>query len=98
MEGETLRNVIKNNDYYLIFQDLKAFPKGSKPIEIKTYDEFLRSNCELALLVVDSSYTTIYCKNVELVEGLYSNARNQDYTNIEYITDENDFRTGLTVW
>jgi len=52
----------------------------------------------LALLVVDSSYTTIYCKNDELVEGLYSNARNQDYTNIEYITDENDFRTGLTVW
>jgi len=98
MEGETLRNVIKNNDYYLIFQDLKAFPKGSKPIDIRTYDDFLRSNCELALLIVDSSYTTIYCKNVELVEGLYSNARKQDYTNIEYITDENDFRTGLSVW
>lgn len=98
MEGETLRNVIKNNDYYLIFQDLKAFPKGSKPIEIKTYDDFLRSNCELALLVVDSCYTTIYCKNVELVEALYSNAKKQDYTNIKYITDENDSRTGLSVW
>ncbi|OWA33008.1 hypothetical protein B9G55_23990 [Saccharibacillus sp. O16] len=98
MEGETLRNIIKNNKYYLIFQDLKAFPKGSKPNEIKTYDEFLRSNCDLALLVVDSSYITIYCKNIKLVEELYANAQKQDYTNIEYITDDNDFRTGLSVW
>ncbi|MEK3735244.1 DUF2691 family protein [Paenibacillus sp. FSL M8-0334] len=98
MDGVTLRNVIKNNDYYLIFQDLKAFPKGSKPIEIITYDDFLSSNCELALLVVDSSYTTIYCKNAKLVEGLYSNAKKEAYANINYITDENDFRTSLSVW
>lgn len=98
LEGKVLRNVIRNNDYYLIFQDLKAFPRGSKPIEIKTFDDFLSSNCELVLLIIDSSYTTIYCKNVELVEELHANAKEQGYMNIEYITDVNDFRTRLSVW
>ncbi|RXZ81750.1 DUF2691 family protein [Paenibacillaceae bacterium] len=98
MEGKTLKNIIENNDYYLIFQDIRAFPKTSKTREIKTYDEFLNSNCVLALLVVDSSYITVYCKDVEMLEGLYINANELGYLNLNFITDENDFRTRLSVW
>ena len=98
MEGKILKNIIEDNDYYLIFQDIKAFPKNSYPIDIKTYEDFLVSNCELALLVVDSSYITIYCKNGQVVKDLYFNAKKQGYINVKNITDDNDFRTGLSVW
>lgn len=98
MDGETLKNIIENNEYYLIFQDIKAFPKTFKTSEIKTYDEFINSNCILALLVIDSSYVTVYCKDTEVLEGIYNNSKEQGYLNLNYITDENDFRTRLSVW
>ncbi|GAB6989091.1 hypothetical protein JCM16418A_11410 [Paenibacillus pini] len=49
-------------------------------------------------MVVDSAYVTIYCKNNEIVELFYLNAKYQGYINIEYITEENDMRTRLSVW
>ncbi|MNL03625.1 hypothetical protein D3C87_1241660 [compost metagenome] len=98
MEGETLKDIIENNEYYLIFQDIKAFPLNSKTYEITTYDDFLNSSCVLALLVIDSSYIAVYCKDLELLEGLYNNAKDQGYLNLNYITNENDFRTRLSVW
>lgn len=98
MEGRALKDIIENNEYYLIFQDIKAFPLKSKTCEIKTYDDFLNSSCVLALLVIDSSYIAVYCKDPELLEGLYNNAKEQGYLNLKYITNENDFRTRLSVW
>ncbi|WP_327194801.1 DUF2691 family protein [Paenibacillus alvei] len=98
LDGETLKSILEDNDYYLIFQDLKAFPKGTDTTDVKSYDEYMSSDCQLVLLVVDSAYITIYCKNERELENLYSNARNWGYTNLEYITDKNDMRTGLIVW
>jgi Protein of unknown function (DUF2691) len=98
MDGKTLKDIIENNEYYLIFQDLKAYPKEKSFINISTYEEFLSSDCQLVLLVIDSSYITIYCKDKEILEELYLNARSQRYINLEYVTDKNDRRTKLTVW
>ncbi|GGO01028.1 DUF2691 family protein [Saccharibacillus kuerlensis] len=98
MEGDSLKRRIEGNEYYLIFQDLKAFPKGTKPIEITTYSEFMNSDCELTLLVIDSSYIAIYCKDTDMTRKIYDNAKELDYTKVAYITEENDFRTRLTVW
>ncbi|AJS58977.1 DUF2691 family protein [Paenibacillus sp. IHBB 10380] len=98
MDGETLKSIIEDSEYYLIFQDLKAYPKGKNTIDVRTYEEFMGSDCQLVLLVVDSSYITVYCKSKEKLEELYLNAYNQGYINLEYITDENDMRTRLSVW
>ncbi|MBW5449443.1 DUF2691 family protein [Cohnella sp. CFH 77786] len=98
MDGKALRSILEENDYYLIFQDLKAFPKGKDIKELKTFEEYLNSDCQLVLLVVDSSYITIYCKNTEKVNDLYINAKNRGFKSLEYITDENNMRTGLSVW
>lgn len=64
MEGADLKNLLENNVYYIIFADLQAYPKG-KVSEIETYEEFVESECELVLFVVDSCYTVIYCKDKE---------------------------------
>lgn len=98
IDGNLFENRIKNNQYYVIFADLKAFPKGEKVNNIKTYEEFSNSRCELVLLVVDSGYITIYCKDKEKLNFLYRNAIESSFENVEYITDENDGRTGLSVW
>jgi hypothetical protein len=98
MKGSSLKNVIENNEYYLIFANLKAFPKDIEVIDIQSYEEFLNSSCQLILLVIDSSYIAIYCKDQDQLEGLFNNAINLGFDKVNYITDENDFRTKLSVW
>lgn len=98
LDGKILKNIIEKNEYYLIFADLKAYPKGNNPADIKTYDEFLKSNCQLVLLVVDTIYMIIYCKDSEKLESLFQNAKLKGYEDLQYITDENDTIERLSCW
>lgn len=77
---------------------MKAFPFGKTVNEVQTYEEFVDSDCELVLLIADNSYVSIYCKNKNTIEKLYFNALKNDFEEVLFITDENDTRTGLTVW
>ncbi|MGG3518626.1 DUF2691 family protein [Bacillus pseudomycoides] len=97
MEGADLKKLLENNVYCIISADLQAYPKG-KVSEIETYEEFVESECELVLFVVDSCYTVIYCKDKEKLELLYKNAEVFGFENIQFITDENDTRTRITAW
>ena len=56
MEGSELKKLIKDNIYYLIFADLKAYPKGEEVVDIETYEEFKESKCEVVVLVADGDY------------------------------------------
>ncbi|MEM1505280.1 DUF2691 family protein [Domibacillus sp. 8LH] len=94
--GAELKRLLEDHTYYMIFADLKAYQNGEFST-IDTYEEFIESQCELVLLVVDCSYVTIYCKNKKGLELLHDHAIDCGFENVEYITDENDTRTGLTV-
>ncbi|MGZ9586697.1 DUF2691 family protein [Paenibacillus marinisediminis] len=97
IEGAELKNLLETNKYYIIFADLQAFSKDENP-HIATYEEFIESNCELVLLVIDCCYVAIYCKNQEAIELIYKNAIDCGFEDVEYITDENDSRTRLSAW
>ncbi|MDT3497539.1 DUF2691 family protein [Bacillus toyonensis] len=97
MNGLEFKKIIKDNIYYLIFADLKAYPKGEVLGEIETYEEFKESKCEVVVLVADGDYIQIYAKDQEAIELMYENALNQGLY-VEYVTDENDGRTRLSVW
>lgn len=58
--------------------------------ELATYQEFAESECQFVLLIVDSSYVTIYSKGQITSKHLFSKAITAGYKNLEYITDEND--------
>ncbi|MCH7322108.1 DUF2691 family protein [Solibacillus sp. MA9] len=90
VNGETLHEIISNEEYYLIFVDLKAFPNKLDVKEISTYQEFVKSECQFVLLLIDSSYVTIYSKDQNIIQQLFSKGVSAGYENIEYITDEND--------
>lgn len=63
VEGSDLKTLFKDNIYYVIFADLKAYSKGEEVVDIETYEEFKESKCELVLLVADCTYVTIYAKD-----------------------------------
>ncbi|MCY8655693.1 DUF2691 family protein [Bacillus spizizenii] len=97
VEGTDFANRLKTNQYYTIFVELQAFPFGKTVNQVRTYEEFIDSDCELVLLIADNSYVSIYCKNKNAIEQLYFNALKNDFEEVQFITDENDTRTGLTV-
>ncbi|MEK4670318.1 DUF2691 family protein [Niallia sp. FSL R7-0271] len=98
MDGLGFSERLEDNLYYCIFADLKAFPKGKVIKEIHTYDDFLKSDCQVVLLLVDGSFVAIYVKDSRALEHLYKHAISQGYGGIEYITEENDERIRLSVW
>lgn len=95
--GTELDKLLREGSYYIIFADLKAFPQG-KHQEIMTYGEFSQSDCELVVLIVDSCNVDIYCKDKFKLDMLYKNALEQEYKDVEYITDEDDGRNLLECW
>lgn len=95
LNGEELHKEISKVDYYTIFVDLKGFPKKSDVREIATYQEFVESECQFVLLLVDSSFVTIYSKDQDTINYVFSKAESAGYKNIKYLTDENDTTTTL---
>lgn len=94
-EGEAFYHRIAQAPQYVIFADLKAFPSEADVVDILTYTDFLNSRCEMAFLLVDCSYVTIYAKNPHMIQRLHAHATASHYENIAYITEENDDRTTL---
>ena len=97
IEGHELRQRLEGNSYYMIFAELKAFPSGMVT-EINTYEEYLKSSCELVILIADCSYVSLYCKDPDMLEALYQQAVQCGFLHVDYVTDENDARTRLSVW
>jgi Protein of unknown function (DUF2691). len=98
MDGSKLQQIIEYPKVYLIFLTLQAFPVHSEVIAIRTYEEFLDSDCRFLLLIIDSVYVAMYGKDDTMLAALYHNAMNHGYENVQYITDDNDCRTKLSVW
>ncbi|MCO4850684.1 DUF2691 family protein [Bacillus vallismortis] len=98
VEGTDFANRLETNQHYTIFVELQAFPFGKTVDQVETYEEFVDSDCELVLLLADSSCVEIYCKDRNVIEKLYSNALQDHFEEVQLITEENNTRTRLTVW
>lgn len=87
---------IKENNYYIIFADIKCI-KTKKKVIINNYDSFLKSDCEILLLVVDSSYVDLYVKSKLYMDLIKSNVERNDYKNVEYIYNDDNPRNIFTI-
>ncbi|MCZ8517462.1 DUF2691 family protein [Paenibacillus filicis] len=47
MDGVLLKGILENNKYYVIFANLKAYPKEKNVIDIQKYEGLLNSDCQL---------------------------------------------------
>lgn len=98
MEGEAFLKLISTGEYYLIFADLKAFPTNESVVKINSYEDFLKSSCQLALLVIDSVYVSIVLKEQQMIDKILERAEGIGYTNIKFLTDENHTDSLFNVW
>lgn len=97
--GEALARILEAPEpQYIIHADLKAFPPGKPATECKTYDEFVSGDCLFVLIIVDSTYAMIYCKDRKLLASLHNHLPGLGAEEVQVITEENDFRTRLSVW
>jgi hypothetical protein len=96
LTGEEFFRIISKEDYYIVSARIGGYSNSKIKKKIKTYLDFMHSECEIFILLVDSVYVEIYCKNLPLVESLYSNAKKKKFENLEYI-DENNTRATMEI-
>ena len=98
LNGEEFTKCISRDSYYMIFADIKAYPIGKEFAEIKTFDDFLESNCEIVLLCTDSTFIEFYCKDREVLDKVYSNCIGNEVEEVEYKTITDVSGRNLIAW
>ena len=88
MDGEKLYNIAKGKVYYLIFVTLRAFLKEGKVFAVKDYKEFLESDCQMILSVVDCSDVMILCKDSQILDNIIEYAISKGYSDTRYISHD----------
>lgn len=94
MSGHDFKLAISREDYYVYLANIQAYSVYSPYCTISTYEDFLKSNCEILLLCADTVDYNIYCKSPPILTQMHSICKCL-FQNVEYITDENDSRTRL---
>lgn len=87
-ENSEFQQIIKQENYYMIFANIKLYIKPDN-ITIKTYNDFVKSSCILILLVTDNEFVEIYSKDENILKVIYDNALKNSFYDIKYITEEN---------
>ncbi|MCU4767326.1 DUF2691 family protein [Bacillus toyonensis] len=78
-----------NQKYYLIFLTMSAFTKKEDYTSIITATDFINSNCEFLLSIVDGFDISILCKDEELLTTLYQHVQDLGYVDTKYLTVNN---------
>jgi hypothetical protein len=98
MEGEVFENLISQSKYYALFANIQRYPKDSIVKNIKTYDDFLKSDCDLIVIIVDGTFVDIFVKFEKDFIQIANNAKKNNFIDIEYITEKNDIIKNLSCW
>lgn len=97
LSGSDFKEAISLYNYYIIFANLQAYSSKKDFVELKTYEDFINSKCSIIILISDCEFVEIYAKSLSVIEKIKSNAQRYNFTEIEYITEENDYRISLSV-
>ena len=92
---EFFRYIEKSN--LIIFLKFQAYLQFSDYENIRTYDDFIKSDCQLILLIYDCEYVELYVKDSNYATIIYEEAIKNGYDTIDYITDNNDERTSMDI-
>jgi len=98
LKGEEFLNRISRESYYMIFTDIKAYPIGKERMEIKTLEDFSKSNCEVVLLCTDSIFIEFYSKEEQILEKVYKNCTRENFEKVEYLSIEDVLSRSFIAW
>ena len=98
IDGEEFLKCISRDGYYMLFADIKAFLMDGTRMAIKTYEDFLESDCQMIILCTDVTFIDFYCKDAAILEKVYKNCIDNNFEEVKIVTPENNFRTRMSVW
>ncbi len=98
LNGVEFFKCISRDSYYMIFADIKAYPLGSERSEIKTYNDFVESNCEVILLCTDSMFIEFYSKKRNVLDRVYNNCIGENFEKVAYLTTEDASGRSFVAW
>lgn len=76
----------------IVFLKLQAYYSKVKYYNIHSYEDFIKSDCQILMLIYDCEFVEIYSKNEDITQTIYSNAINKKFDDVILITDLNDNR------
>lgn len=85
------RNLIKLRKYYPVFLTLQLYKDNKNMVEIQNYDNYLNSDCELLLYIIDNIFVEIYSKNENYLKVIKHNVLKNKYVNVQDINDFSKF-------
>lgn len=84
--GSDFSKCIANN-HLIVFLKLQAYLELENFKEIITLDDFKKSKCKLILLIYDCEYVEVYAKDKNIIQSIYSNAINNNFSDIKLLKD-----------
>lgn len=91
--SEEFLTCVKEQEYYIVNCKIVGYKEKVKEV-INTYEKFLKSKSEILLIISDSIYVDIYCKNLDNIEKLLK--KNFRRACLEYIYEE-DSRISMNI-
>lgn len=90
--GNELEHILRTKNFYLIFFKICAFSDKEKsiPTRLLTMTDFINSDCEFLLSVVDGFDISILCKDEGLLKKLYQRVQVLGYLNTEYLIENHN--------
>ncbi len=85
------KNLINSKKYYPIFLTLQLYKKEGKIAEIKNYDDYFNSDCDLILYIIDNIFVEIYSKNKLYINKIRENALKNNFSKVENIKQKSEF-------
>lgn len=83
--------------HYIVFLKLQAYVQEGAFTDIHSYYEFEQSKCQIVVLINDCSFVEIYTKDVNLAMSFFETFNLLNLGNVNYITENNDFRRKMDV-
>lgn len=97
-DGKLFKNLAIYIPYYVDFINLRAYKKGQENDQINNYTQFINSECQFTILIVDGQYLEIYAKSDNLILQFIKNAVQLKGEEIKIKTDYDDGRVRMSVW
>lgn len=97
-DEKLFENLAIHIPYYVDFINLRAYKKGQENDQINNYTQFINSECQFIILIVDGQYLEIYAKSDNLILQFIKNAVQLKGEEIKIKTDYDDGRVRMSVW
>ena len=82
---------------FCIFLKLQAYPHKTRYTDLRTYHEYICSDCRHIVLVSDCDHIEVYSKSIDCLEKIHAHFADEKQMTVEYITDSTDHRTSFDI-